>query len=231
VTVRAAAVCPATPLLCPDVAVTRDGVGAVQDSARAAVTDLLATRPDAVVVLGEAPETRTYDGTWDWRGFGVPVHGSDAGALPRALGVGAWLLDDAGWAGGRRYDGVATGTSPAACADLGDALRRDGRSLGLLVIGDGSARRSLKAPGHLDPRGEPFDNAVADALARADTAALAALDADLARDLLAAGRAPWQVLAAAAADQAWHSRLRLHEAPYGVGWLVASWRASSRQTF
>lgn len=230
-TVLGAAVCPATPLLCPEVAVTRDGVAAVQDAARAAVAELLGTRPEVVVVIGEAPETRAYDGTWDWRRFGVPLHGTGDGALPRALGVGAWLLDDAGWVGPRRYAGVAAGTSPAGCAALGASLHQEDGSPALLVIGDGSARRSLKAPGHLDPRGEPFDDLVADALARADTSALAALDADLARDLMAAGRAPWQVLAAAAGEQSWDSRVLLHEAPYGVGWLVASWAHENGRNF
>lgn len=230
-TVRAAAVCPATPLLCPDVAVTRDGVGPVQDAARTAVAELLASRPDVVVVLGEAPETRTYDGSWDWHGFGVPLRGADGAALPRALGVGAWLLDDAGWDGPRRYAGVASTASPAVCAALGDALRREDRSLALLMVGDGSARRSLKAPGHLDPRAEAFDEHVGDALARADTPALAGLDAALAGELMAAGRAPWQVLAAAAGEQSWDGRLLLHEAPYGVGWLVASWQTAAAQSF
>jgi hypothetical protein len=43
-------------------------------------------------------------------------------------------------------------------------------------MGDGSARRSEKAPGHLDPAAAPFDAAVAAALAAGDTTALAALD-------------------------------------------------------
>ena len=230
-TVLAVAVCPATPLLCPEVAVTRDGVGGVQDAARTAVAELLAAGADELVVVGEAPETRAYDGTWDWSGFGVPLRGADGAALPRALGVGAWLLDDAGWIGPRRYVGVAPTASPAVCAELGDGLSREDRSLALLVVGDGSARRSLKAPGHLDLRAEPFDAHVADALARADTPALAALDPDLAGELMAAGRGPWQVLAAAAGEQSWDGRLLLHEAPYGVGWLVADWRTAGAQTF
>ena len=231
-TVLGVAVCPATPLLCPEVSVTRDGVGGVQDAARTAVAELLAAGADELVVVGEAPETRAYDGSWDWHGFGVPLRGADGiAALPRALGVGAWLLDDAGWTGPRRCVGVAPTASSAACMALGDGLGREDRSLGLLVIGDGSARRSLKAPGHLDVRAEPFDEQVADALARADTPALAALDAALAGELMAAGRAPWQVLAAAAGEQSWDGRLLLHEAPYGVGWLVASWQTAAAQSF
>ncbi len=72
------------------------------------------------------------------------------------------------------------------------------RTVGLLVVGDGAATHTEKAPGHLDERAGPFDAAVAAALRDADPAALAALDPELAAQLLAAGRAPWQVLAGAA---------------------------------
>ena len=64
-------------------------------------------------------------------------------------------------------------------------------------MGDGSARRSASAPGYLDERAAPFDAAVEQAVRDGDLPALAALDPDLARDLLAAGRPAWQVLAGA----------------------------------
>src|SRR5205085_4449994 len=69
-TIEVVAVCPGTPLLSPDVAVTADGVAAVQEAAREAVATVAAASVDEVVVIGEAPATREYDGTWDWRGFG-----------------------------------------------------------------------------------------------------------------------------------------------------------------
>ena len=75
---------------------------------------------------------------------------------------------------------------------------------------------------HLHPRAEVFDGAVADALANADAETLAALDPDLATELGAAGRAPWQVLAAATPGD-WRGELHYSAAPYGVGYFVASW--------
>lgn len=54
-------------------------------------------------------------------------------------------------------------------------------------------------------------------------AALAALDAELAAELLAAGRAPWQVLAGAAEGAGLDGRLLYEDAPYGVGYFVAAW--------
>src|SRR5690606_505434 len=93
----------------------------------------------------------------------------------------------------------------------------------LLVLGDGSACRSVRAPGYLDERAAPFDAAVSAALASADTGALLGLDADLARRVRAAGRAAWQVLAGAAEGAGLSGALRYDDAPYGVGYLVASW--------
>jgi hypothetical protein len=93
----------------------------------------------------------------------------------------------------------------------------------LLVMGDGTACRTLKAPGYLDKRAEPFDAAVAAALAAADTGALAALDPVLARELKAAGRAPWQVLAGAAGNGGLAGTLLHESVPYGVAYFVATW--------
>jgi hypothetical protein len=222
----AVAVCPATPLLSPDVSVSPDGVAEMQAACGVAVRTMLAASPGRVVILGEAPRLGAYDGTWDWCGFGLPTRGGNgAGRLPRALGVGAWLLDDAGWRGPREYLGVPAETSPIDCADEGARLLSAADAYGVLVVGDGSARRSLKAPGHLDDRAAGFDDALAAALSTADVTALASLDAGLATELMVGGRAVFQVLAAAAAAAAWVPALLRHEAPYGVGWFAASWRA------
>ena len=92
----------------------------------------------------------------------------------------------------------------------------------LLVLGDGSACRDLKAPGYLDPRAEPFDATVTKALAAADPAVLLSLDPVLADELMVAGRAPWQVLAGAAAIPM-RGEVLYDAAPYGVQYTVASW--------
>jgi aromatic ring-opening dioxygenase LigB subunit len=93
----------------------------------------------------------------------------------------------------------------------------------MLVMGDGSACRTVKAPGYLDERAADFDAAAARALGSADVAALSALDESLAYELKAAGRAPWQVLAGAAEGAGLGGRLLYEDAPYGVGYVVAAW--------
>jgi hypothetical protein len=55
-----------------------------------------------------------------------------------------------------------------------------------------------------------------------DLDVLNALDPDLAAELQAAGRAPWQVLAGALTATTLTGDLAYHAAPYGVGYFVAS---------
>ena len=110
------------------------------------------------------------------------------------------LLDDAGWDGPRRLVAVSADELASACAALGAELAAGTDRTALLVMGDGSARRSLKAPGHLDPRAEPFDAQVELAVRDGRLGALLKLDEALARDLMVTGRPAWQVLAGAMAN-------------------------------
>ncbi|MEU6298789.1 hypothetical protein [Streptomyces erythrochromogenes] len=236
----AAAVCPAPPLLVPEVAA---GAAAELGDARTACSDALAvlaaSRPDLLVVVGAAVEGGGYDqGTpGSFAGFGVDLTvtlGPDQGeppsghatgtTLPTSLAVGGWLLGQARWAAAP-VAGVAVAEHlPASgCGLLGADLGRSADRVAMLVLGDGSACRTLKAPGYLDERAEGFDAAAARALGAADAAALAAIDAGLAAELQAAGRAPWQVLAGAAEGADLAGRLLYEDAPYGVGYFVATW--------
>ena len=122
--------------------------------------------------------------------------------------------------------GVEPDAGTAHCLALGAALGERSPRVGLLVMGDGSARRSLKGPAGLHPDAEAFDAEVEAALRAADADALAALDPDRAETLLAAGRAPWQVLAGAAHDGRWQGSVTWAGSPYGVTYLVASWTAA-----
>jgi len=86
------------------------------------------------------------------------------------------------------------------CLTLGRSIESS-RETTLLVVADGSARRTEKAPGHLDPRAESVDDAIVSAIrdsASGGLDGLLDLDVELCADLLVAGRAPLQVLAAAA---------------------------------
>jgi hypothetical protein len=232
----AAAVCPCPPLLVPEIAA---GAAPELDPLRAACLDavavLAAARPDRLVVVGPAgPEGRgTYPpgATGSFRGFGVDLdvrlgQGDSAGErqLPRSLAVAAWLLTRTGWTAAP-VEGVGVGEAleTEECLGAGRKLAEGAERVALLAMGDGSACRTVKAPGYLDERAEPFDIAAARALEAADTQALAELDPHLAHDLQAAGRAPWQVLAGAGEGAGLRGELLYDEAPYGVGYFVAAW--------
>jgi len=227
----AAAVLPHPPLLVPDVAA---GAAPELDELRAAcaeaVARVLAVRPQVVCVLGAASETRGYELPYraSFAAWGVPVEAGlgdptpATAPLPLSVAVGVWLLTRAGAAPEVTVVTI-DGSAPAAdCVRLGEKVSARG-SVGLLVMGDGSACRTLKAPGYLDPRAEPFDASVTKALADADADALLALDPALADELMVAGRAPWQVLAGAANGRSWSGDVRYDDAPYGVQYTVATW--------
>jgi hypothetical protein len=143
--------------------------------------------------------------------------------LPLALGMGARILDQAGYTGPRTFHGIGEDEPAAACLAMGRELASSAPRVALLAVGDGSARRSAAAPGYLDERAAPFDEAVERAVRDGDLPAIAALDPHLATDLLAAGRPAWQTLAGALSAAA---RLRTEvlysDAPLGVAYLVAT---------
>jgi hypothetical protein len=232
----AAAVCPCPPLLVPEVAA---GAAPELDALRAACADavgvLAASRPDLLVAVGPArgPRSTAYEpgAPGSFREFGVPVDvalgtgpaGAERpGAVPPSLAVAAWLLREWTTAPVRGL-GVPEDLPPEECAEAGRTAAASAERVALLVMGDGTACRTLKAPGYLDERAGPFDAAVSAALAAADTDALGALDPALARDLKAAGRAPWQVLAGAGGKAGLAGTLLHESAPYGVAYFVAAW--------
>ncbi|MEU5660157.1 class III extradiol dioxygenase subunit B-like domain-containing protein [Streptomyces sp. NPDC047737] len=235
----AAAVCPCPPLLVPEVA---EGAGPELDAARAACLDALgvlaAAEPDLLIVTGPAgPEGRgpfPRGSAGSFAGFGVgrtvrlgdTPAGSPAPerALPASLAVGAWLLEHARWTAAP-VEGLGVGEALALdrCLTAGADLAARAERVALLVMGDGSACRTVKAPGYLDERAVDFDTAAARALGSADLPALKALDESLAYELKASGRAPWQVLAGAAEGAGLDGKLLYEEAPYGVGYMVAAW--------
>ncbi|MBM4793116.1 hypothetical protein HXP44_13885 [Streptomyces sioyaensis] len=232
----AAAFCPCPPLLVPEVAA---GAAPELDALRAACVDavgvLAAARPDRLVVLGPADEAgqgpHPQGALGSFRGFGVdldvPLGAAETvpgRGLPPSLAVGAWLLSRTDWADAPvEALGVARPLARERCAATGREIAAAAPRVALLVMGDGSACRTVKAPGYFDERAEAFDATAAHALGAADLAALTALDEERATGLQASGRACWQVAAGAAEGADLRGRLLREEAPYGVGYFVATW--------
>ncbi len=203
----------------------------LRDACAQAVAELVQAGPELIVVAGAAAETAEWDPDCrlglssyapslgpDGPG-GQPGPGGRPG-LPLALGLGALLLDQAGYTGRRALQAVGADEPAAACTALGARLAGQ-PGTALLAMGDGSARRSTSAPGYLDERAVPFDAAVEQAVRDGDLAGLAGLDPGLARDLMATGRATWQVLAGALGPSRPSTEVLYADAPFGVAYLVA----------
>ncbi len=234
----AAALCPGPPLLIRELT----GFAQVADDLRTACTDaaaeLAAARPDAIVVIGAAERT----GIWpaghelDLAVFApgpagprrVAGEGRDAATeaadLPTSLGVASYLLVAAGYRGQRILQAVGAREPAERCVALGAELAAAPGRRALLVMADGSARRTQKAPGYLDERSAGFDEAVERAVMAGRLDALAAVDSALASELMATGRPAWQVLAGALAGRKVASEIRYLGDPFGVAYLVASLR-------
>jgi hypothetical protein len=251
----AAAICPSPPLLATELTGQADILPELRTASAAAVARLLAAAPEVVAVVGPAETTAPWDpaGQLSLAAFapalrqGAPQADNSkkrdggspvaAPSLPLALGIGARLLDEAGYTGQRTLHGIAEDEPAATCLDLGRQLAASAPRVALLAVGDGTARRSASAPGYLDERAAPFDEAVERAVRDGDLPAIAALDPVLAAALLAVGRPAWQALAGAlsaarrpadphpadeGASQPLRTEVLYSDAPLGVAYLVAT---------
>jgi hypothetical protein len=229
--ITALAFVPSTPLLVPAVASgAAHELAEVRGAAVAAVRAVLATGPTRVVIVGSgARDAEHHSGTGSLRGFGVDLDVAldpdvpDATPLPLSLTIGAWLLEVVGYVGER----VAIELDPHATSV---ALEATGRSLAagaaatvLIVVADGSAARSDKAPASFHPEAAGFDSDVAAALKTGAPQELASIDRDRADAVSAQGWPAWYVAAAAAGTAGHDAELLVDAAPYGVEYLVASW--------
>src|SRR6266540_329346 len=147
--------------------------------------------------------------------------------LPLSLAVAAWLLGLEAQV--RQIPRLAAFGVPASM-QVGEAAAT-GRALagavrarlhaGLLVMGDLSARRTLKAPASFHPAAEEFDRQVGDAIRKAEIGRVLDADAGLADELRVGAMAVLWLLAGALEDAGDLRTEVLNEAaPFGVGYLV-----------
>jgi hypothetical protein len=197
----------------------------LRDACARAVAELIRADPEVIVVAGPAAETGEWDpeSRPDLSAYAPALGPGGRPGLPLALGLGALLLDQAGYTGHRVLQAVAGHEAGPACIALGEKWAASGAgATAMLAMGDGSARRSTSAPGYLDERAVPFDTAVEEAVRAGDLAALAGVDPALAQDLMATGRPAWQVLAGALGPAQRPATDVLYAgAPFGVAYLVA----------
>jgi hypothetical protein len=233
--ISAAALCPAPPLLARELTGGDPVLPELRRACLDAAAGLLASVPNVIAVVGPAAQTQAWDpaARLDLAAYAPALRlasrsTADAAPLPMSMslplsvGLGNFLLDEAGYAGERELHTVSEHADAGACAAFGARLAHQACRVALLVMADGSARRGLKAPGYLDERSAPFDATVEQAVRSGDLSALLRLDPALARELMATGRPAWQVLAGAVGGSQVASEVRYCDDPFGVAYLVAS---------
>jgi hypothetical protein len=230
----AAAICPSPPLLARELTGADPVVPELREACQDAVGAALSSAPELVALVGTGPVARRWDprGELDLSVFAPPLRPLGSGAddhgqpaspvLPVALGLAGRLLDQAGYRGRRVMYSVTEDLTPDDCRGLGGSLAGMGERVALIAMADGSARRTLKAPGYLDQRSEPFDAGVEDVIKSGDLDGLLRVDPGLARELMATGRPVWQVLAGAAHGRRATAEVYYSDDPFGVMYLVAS---------
>jgi len=211
----------------------------VREGCRSALAQVSTPSTERIVIIGGGARNRVHiKGSGTLRGFGVtfdvdlhldldatvpPILGV---RLPLSLTLGAWLLEQAGWSGERLGVEVDVAAGDAEhgifSREVAHLLESD-TPTALLVVADGSAARTPKAPASLHPDAEAFDAAVAAALASGSPAILGALDRARAAEVSAGGWPAWQLASSLCAGSEFQAQIWADEAPYGVGYLVAQW--------
>jgi hypothetical protein len=216
--------CPHPPLLVRELAGRQDPVAGLRAACHRAVSRLVSSRPARIAVVGPADVPRRWDGVgFDVRRFGTTYPRPVAEeTLPLSLGIGRMLLDQCAWDGRTDLLGIGWDADAEQLAAVVDRL--GGEGTGVLLLGDGSACRSEKAPGYLDRRAFGYDDLVADALAGGDASALRELDIGLGAELMVGGRSVLRLLGMLAGERAVTAALDHREDPFGVSYFVARWR-------
>jgi hypothetical protein len=223
----AIAIIPSAPVMVPELA----GAAAEELAGlREAVFTAAASLPARWIAVGVGPTDAVVGpdqaGTFAGYGVDLPISLSPrADAAPRELPLCALI---AGWVRGQvTPDAVVEVRAYADDLDADAAVRCGGRlraeidaapePIGVLVVADGANTLTAPAPGGYDPESIPVQEALDDALAHGDAAALTLLP-----DVIV-GRVAYQVLAGLVEPGLRSAKELYRGAPYGVGYFVGVW--------
>ena len=195
--VRDVVVVPSTLALLPEHAGAVDPVADLRAACRAAVAWLLERNPCQVEVV-HAPAR--------------PDNVERGVTRPPGLAIGRHLL----------HTDSSVPSSPSARGETDDESVS-----GLLVVANGSARRTEKAPGHLDERSFGFDAEIGRALASGDPGVLRGLDEALAVDLWCHDVPAWRQLGERVRRPVVTATVDYEDDPYGVQYWVVRWTCAS----
>jgi len=205
VSVVGAALVPAAPVLVPELSGQMMPAAGPLDAAHAALRRLIDSDPEQLVVVAEADREAEFDRSARiglHRLGGLPrLEDPDAAAteeLPLPLAIGAALLDELDWAGPTSYRLLNKSISSAEAAELGQQLDEGDSRTGLVLLGNGSARSTEKAPGSLDPNAEQFNQDLLSMIEQGDRDAISQLSAEASEGQMSDIRLPLQLLAGVA---------------------------------
>lgn len=167
-----AALLPAAPVLIAGMAGTMNPAREPRTAALAVLRLLLGTAPQEIVVIAEGDADGTFELTDPWalaRFGGLP----DATGRPVATGrttrvepltapltVGAALLDEVGWRGPTALRSLDRSQPTSAATTLAAEISASTQSVGLVLLGSGSARCTAAAPGSLHPDAGAFNDRI-----------------------------------------------------------------------
>ncbi|HMS76828.1 hypothetical protein [Gordonia sp. (in: high G+C Gram-positive bacteria)] len=155
-----------------------------------------------------------------------------AGRLPLSMLIAAWVREAAG---ADRVEPLTIDPdeTPDRCLHVGRTLAAElaatDRPVGVLVVGDGSTQLSPSAPGGgLVQESVTLNDQLVAAIGAGDRDLLAGLSAEACDRAGVGGRAAWQVAAGLGDGLPITAHLDYAGAPFGVGYVVASWTPGTR---
>lgn len=198
------AVCPHPPLLLRELNGQIDSVPELRAACHDAIRTIVGWRPDRIVIVG-------LDSPW-------------------ALRVANRLLIESGWHGDAEWHPLRPDSTTAERTEAADNLVGTPDRSALLVMADGTASRTVKAPGYFDQRAVDVDETLVRALRDGDYEQLTRFDDGLADELRMQGVPALHVLGAAVRTAAPRSVLPVVsyvDAPFGVLYVVATWQLAA----
>lgn len=198
---------------------------------REAVFAAAAALPMRWIAVGVAPADAVVgpDQIGTLAGYGVdmlismsPGTGSAALALPLTALIAGWVRGQVEPDAAIEVRAFADDRGVDAALQRGRRLRAEideaADPIGVLVVADGAHTLTAPAPGGYDPESIPVQDALDDALAHGDAAALTRLPDAI------VGRVAYQVLAGLTEPAPRSAKELYRGAPYGVGYFVGVWQ-------
>jgi len=223
------ALVPAAPVLVAELSGRLCPASAPREAARSVIEQLISCAPDVIVMVAEGDHTEMFDNSAAMHlhrlgGMHRDDYAPGARILPIPLAIGAALLRDAGWFGPTQYQLLDASTAAVEAAKAGRELADVEPRVGLLLLGNGSACTTPKAPGSFHPQAQEFNTEFVRAITEGDMSSILAWTAEQFAEQLSDVRVPLQVMAGAVDGKSWPWSISFAEEFQGVFYLCAGTR-------